>query len=172
VLAWFRLVSKLRYRALPELVGRSIEVPGVDAVVPALRALIEPWAGPDAPWAPGCNWAEEHLHGTIGKYGLIDTWFAAPASLLNGALAGRAVLKANGIDEGDDSGEGISVEDLAKDFDPSSCVLKLYLQDRIPYDVRRTWRDGEPAVFPRRFTVEDACATNARGVWGSKYFYM
>ena len=187
-----RLGRHLRYRELPELVGQRIVARSLAGIEGALRALTQDVIPPSATWLRNM-----HLEGALAKYGLIDTELAAPRTLLDhpSTLAGIPVLRHTGFlpphgsrwpdgsdDDLADAGLDALLEDLADDFDPNRVVLKLYLQDDISQDeharhLMATMRTkGQLALpadyFPRSFTVESACVTNAGFIWFARHFYL
>lgn len=175
----FRLGRELRYRALPELVGRTIEPDSVDAVLPALGSLVEPWLGTAPAWL-----AHTHLPGALAKYGLIDIACSAPPSLLADASRGISVLRANqflpakgqrwddDVQGGPFDGDPTCLEELVSELDRNTCWLKLYLVEADGESRRGLRLKLPPGYFPRRFVVDDACVTNASSIWFHKHFYL
>jgi hypothetical protein len=175
--ALLRLGRGLRYRPLP-LIGQRLRIDSLDAVEPALRALVSPWIAAGAPWG-GCD-----VVGGLAKYGLIDRSFDAPPALLEdpSTLVGIAALRANGMGlraEPDPDPEIAAAEaemnaDFLRDLADKlgSCVLKVFLDDDVDGARRPRRLSLLPEYFPRVFTVTDACVTNADGIWMGKHFYL
>lgn len=182
------LVRDLRYRALPELIGRTVELASLKSVESSLRQLLEPLLPPGAKWL-----VNSHLEGALAKYGLIDTSFVAPAALLDhpSTEAGGPVLRAHGFAppaeerpaDGDPFFEDPTcLEELADDLKEGVCVLKLFLEDGFTWETRMAQAKAGsskailgrlPAdYFPRQMKVVDACVTNAAFVWFHTHFYM
>ncbi len=180
-----RVGRELRYRALPELVGRAVTLRSLDDVGPELRGLVAPVLGPDAPWEPPSN-----LDGALAKYGLIDTEFPAPAVLLDHPTTERGipVVRRMGFapargERWDDLAEvedPCCFEELARDLD--QCRLKLFLHDGAPDDARmarlaEAMRRKVPLAlpddyFPCELQVVDACLTNSSFIWFNAHFYL
>jgi hypothetical protein len=180
-----RVGRELRYRALPELVGRAITLRSLDDARPALCELVAPVLGPDAPWEPPAN-----LHGALAKYGLIDTELAAPFALLDHPTTERGIPVVRRMGFAPRRGERwddlLEVEDphcfeeLARDLD--QCRLKLFLHDGAPDDPRlarlidATRRNVPLALpddyFPCELRVVDACLTNSSFIWFNAHFYL
>lgn len=191
ILHLLRLGRELRYRALPELVGCRIAVASLDAIGPALRALVAPWLPPDARWHPN-----KYLAVALAKYGIVDTSFDAPAALLDhpATQIGVPVLRAHGMvpkrgERGDDLGSGLDgldgrqcLEQLVEELDERRCALKLFLEDERPAELHNSVvisaaREGRPLAlprdyFPRELAVTDACVTNAPFIWFNTHFYF
>lgn len=180
-----RVGRELRYRALPELVGRAITLRSFDDARPALCGLVAPVLGPNAPWEPPAS-----LHGALAKYGLIDTEFAAPAALLDHPTTERGIPVARRMGFAPRRGERwddlpgaedpYCFEELVRDLD--QCRLKLFLQDGAPDDARTArlidaMRRKVPLAlpddyFPSELRVVDACLTNSSFIWFNAHFYL
>lgn len=186
--ALYQLGRSLRYRSLPALIGQRVRLTSLADLEPALRALTMSWLPADARWE-----GNEHLEGALAKYGLVDTELAAPVALLDHATTQRGieVLRTHGFlprrgetwNEPDDKDLMLGcLADFADDFDPADAVLKLFLEDNVPAELRLPLlRDAiannrplvlPAAYFPRELAVTDACVTNARFIWFNDHFYM
>jgi hypothetical protein len=182
--ALLRLGRELRYRPLP-IVGQRVVIESLDAVEHVLRQLATPWLTRDSQW-DGCD-----IELGLAKYGLLDRECNVDARHLDGALRGIPALRANGFARGTfDDDPSIEAEaralaegcitDLAADLD--RCVLKLFLHDGLPDDMRFAHNHERyrsrllpkllPDYFPRPFVVTDACITNAPAIWLAKHFYV
>jgi hypothetical protein len=175
----------LRYRPLGHLVGRDIPVADLDRLEDAVRRAL----GPDFPAA--CRLAGPDpgdRASTVAKYGLLDLRFAAPAGLLGGEpQTGVPLLRALGYLPGSGAGSQHRVCDdptclelLRDDLDAGRTWLLLFLEGGPPgagaradgADNLAAFRHVPAGYLPRPFRVRDACATNARGVWLWKHFYL
>jgi hypothetical protein len=173
--AMFRLARELRYRELP-IIGRRVVIESLDAVEHVLRQLATPWITRDSRW-DGCD-----VVAGLAKYGLLDRWCNVEPRELEVALRGIPALRANGFQRSEPDPDPAAaahdrafvagcLEDLAGDLGP--CVLKLFLNDQLPHDIRvRGLRELPRDYFPRPFIVTDACITNASGIWFCKHFYL
>jgi hypothetical protein len=180
-----RLGRELRYRELPELIGRTITLRSLDDARPALCGLVAPLLGPDAHWEPS-----SFFDGALAKYGLIDTEFAAPTALLDHPTTERGipVLRRMGFaprrgerwDDLPEVEDPYCLEELARDLD--QCRLKLFLQDGAPHDSRMTrvadaMQREVPLLLPDSYfpceqRVIDACVTNSSFIWFNAHFYL
>jgi hypothetical protein len=175
-----RLGRELRYQPLP-IIGQHVVIETLDAVEHVLRQLATPWLTRESRW-DGCD-----ILGGLAKYGLLDRWCNVDARHLDGAMPGIPALRANGFTRGEPDPDpqieadtrALETECLAQlEADLGPCVLKLFLNDHIPMDVRFRGRQAmlerelPPGYFPRPFTVTDACITNAPGIWFGKHFYL
>ncbi len=179
-----RLGRGLRYREIPELIGQRLFVDSVAAIEVAVRGLV-PWLSPDAAW--GDSSSELALF----KYGIADIELRVSPSLLDhpSTSTGLDVARRQGFlprrgerwEELDDAIGCLAA--FAEDFDPASCVLKLFLRDNIPEREHMRWlmaaareRPRSLALpvgyFPRELVVEDACVTNAGFIWFCTHFYL
>ncbi len=182
--ALMRLGRELRYRELP-IVGQRVVIETLDDVGHVLRQLVAPWITCDAHWQ-GCD-----IELGLAKYGLLDLWCNVDPGHLDGAMSGVHALRSNGFVRSEpDPDPAIAAQEreiadaclteLASDLGP--CVLKLFLTDGLPHDLRLQHNLGRyaanlrqellPGYFPRPFVVTDACITNAPGIWFSKHFYL
>jgi hypothetical protein len=180
-----RIGRGLRYRALPELVGRAITLRSLDDARAALRELVAPLLGPGAPWEPPTS-----LDLALAKYGLIDTEFAASAALLDHPTTERGIPVARRMGFAPRRGERwddlpgaedpYCFEELARDLD--QCRLKLFLRDGAP-DEPRMERLSDAVqrkvpltlpddYFPCKLEVIDACVTNSSFIWFNAHFYL
>jgi hypothetical protein len=173
--AMFRLARELRYRELP-IIGRRVVIESRDAVEHVLRQLATPWITRDSRW-DGCD-----IVAGLAKYGLLDRWCNVDPRELEGGLRGVPVLRVNGFPRRAPDPDPVvaaqdracaagCLEDLAEELGP--CVLKLFLDDQLPWSVRApNLRELPRDYFPRPFIVTDACITNASGIWFEKHFYL
>jgi hypothetical protein len=181
-----RIARELRYRPLPALIGRRVEIASIASIEGMVRDLASLYLPFDARWQP-----PEMLEGALAKYGLIDTELSAPEHLLDipDTQRGLELMRELGflvsaeelaeLAEALGDGGEFCFEQLIADLDARSCVLKLFLQDEIAFDARIA-RFKATALqlvlpvdyFPRELVVIDACVTNARFVWFNKHFYL
>jgi hypothetical protein len=179
-----RLGRELRYWSLP-VIGKRVVIETLDDVEHVLRQLVAPWITRDSTWG-GCD-----IAGGLAKYGLVDRWCNVEARQLDGAMRGIRAQRASGVvrepypnPECKTEARAFAAECLLLLADDlGRCVLKLFLNDDIPDELRWSRDDferyrrygaglGLEDYFPRPFIVTDACITNAPLIWLDKHFYM
>lgn len=156
-------------------------------VEPTLQRLVEPWISGPRAW-DGCD-----IEAGLAKYGLLDRRCEVTLDHLEdpATLLGIRALRVNGFARTEpDPDPELQAEmrafaadclvDLAADLGP--CMLKIFLHDDLSDELRfehnkDRYRAGLrpellPGYFPRRFTVTDACITNASLIWFGKHFYL
>ncbi|SRR5579884_3310892 len=167
----------LRYRSLPHLIGRAVELRNLGHVEEAVRAAL----GPDLP--AGYHLAGPELRfreGAVAKYGILDLEFSAPPEALAGEMcSGVTLLRELGFLPGGGVGPSHRVCDdptclemLHDDLEGGRVWLLLSLEGGRPGPVVQVPPRVPAGYLPQPFRVADACLTNARGVWLWKHFYL
>src|SRR5437868_6642185 len=97
-----RVARGVRYRTLPDLIGRSVEIVDLGLVEDAVRSAL----GSDLP--EGCRLSGPEppfREGAVAKYGILDLRFDAPGDLLVGeVLTGVPLLRELGYLPGGEEG--------------------------------------------------------------------
>lgn len=191
----------MKYRALPNLIGKRVVVTGVtsapDEIHGQLRASLPAaikFKGPDP----------QEIMISLAKYGILDVAFVVGDVLWDsGDSPGVPLLEEFGFvvrneknsTEGklfDDDGQ-ICLDLLLEDIDERSTLLKLFLEEEPKQDFKERFiRMASAGVFdaisgggdigglarilegdfPKAFVVSDACLTNADSIWFNIHFYM
>lgn len=182
----------LRYRTVPELIGRMVVIKSLEEIDEVLRKLAGKWAAPQQRRDLAGDLAEL----TLLKHGLIDAELEAARGALEHAetLVGMEALRECGFVP--KRGEQWTPEErrdavgmatiLAEDMVEGSGVLKLMLTDggtseaHIDFLLEELKAVGgdfsklklRAEVFPMELKVDDACVTNSLHVWCARYFYL
>ena len=166
----YRVAKQLRYRTLPELIGRSILIPSIRDILGTVAASFELGSpvNPDA-----------RFEGMIAKYGILDLEFhSLQPNLGRQDRGGVALLKELGFVQEERAEENLDEEDwclqeLEKSITDRQ-VVKLFLESDIDLDSNPLRAKGilRPSDLPSTFVVTDACLTNSSFVWINKHFYL
>jgi hypothetical protein len=163
----YRVAKQLRYRTLPELIGRSILIPSIRDVLGTVASSFELGSpvNPDA-----------RFEGMIAKYGILDLEFhSLQPNLGRQDRGGVALLKELCFVHEDRTEENLEEEDWCLELLEESIserqIVKLFL--RCDLDLHGNPRDVlQHSAPPCTFVVTDACLTNADYVWFNKHFYL
>lgn len=175
-----RAAKDLRYRSLPDLVGKKITIPSYSLLVPTFEQLLESLA-PER----SCLTEDLLIAGLLAKYGFLDLSFRVRSELLPNKKAGIATLKELGFFDDKDAWEDLNggdddffvVEDLADDIGEEAIIM-LFVEDqekpmrRDTEAIMADVRDPSRMSFPKCMTVTDACVSNSSSVWACKHFYL
>jgi hypothetical protein len=194
-IALVRTVARgIRYRSLPELIGRRVAIHGIETVGTDIRESLGDLL-PDE-----CELISPINLPAIAKYGILDLEFTVSESVLtSNCQSGIGLLKETGLvcarkTPPGTKGAGITsepltgdtgiLEELAEDIAKGQTLCKLFLKAepaRMMPDLEQMSRQARrefftdltlPAdYFPREFAVIDACLTNTGFVWFVKHFY-
>lgn len=177
-----KIARQIRYRPLTELIGKTIQLDGLDQVEGVLLNVLP----------AGCQLLVDvdHMTASLAKYGLLDLEFSAPAEALSiDSLSGIQVLRANPlllpidpediIPEDIKDGEVQLAHCLAQ-LERNKTVAKLFLTSTYPtmtieeklrfYKLYHKQLPND--FFPRAFVIKDACITNLASIWFWKHLYL
>ena len=181
------VARRLRYRDLPDLVGRSLHFPTVISIEHIMARDL----GAGLPSAPRLRLPmPEHPQLTVAKYGLLDLfaevdrvrwrWRDRPG---RDFVVQRTAVEEEVVSDGDLDQDLLA--DLLEDIEKGETWLRLHLEDvrseeersrllpAVPYGadsavVFAAWCSAP--LFPATFSIRRACLTNAESIWGC--FYM
>jgi hypothetical protein len=166
----YRVARQLRYRELPELIGRSVVIPSVDQVEATVMRCFE--------LGPPINLLGR-FEATAAKYGLLDLEFTSLQSTLTlQDRGGVALLKQLSFVKEDRTEENLRNEEFClQELEESISgreLVKLFLISDLDLDSNPLRAKGflQRSALPRAFRVTDACLTNSDYVWFNKHFYF
>lgn len=184
---------ELRYRRLTDIIGGEIPISSLDSVA----GDVLPHLAKTSPWPIRFKGPErESLMIMVVKYGHLDLTFevdgvswteedAPGLTLLKdlGFLPERDPHQARGFLKSDPG----CVELLYEDIERHETLLRLFLEGPDPNHMKNLFASGRGKAlfegdetfencvkdyFPGKFTVADACLTNADCVWFHEHFYL
>lgn len=172
-----RLRRSLIYGTVDSVLNRSVRVSSYETAVDDV--LAEARAG-----VPLTSAVHDEVESSdlvvIQKYGILDFTYRVTLAELGLSPAGLGVLRSLGLVDASDPNppdwDHAILAELADEAEAGALYLKVFLRtvDELPpHAVLRRLEEGLPPQFwPHDFVVEDACVTNAKGVWLAKHVYL
>lgn len=171
----------LRYRELPDLVGKKVKIEDLAKIDDKIRSVLPPDLKPGQLETEPTTLAKQ-----VGKYGLIDIEYLLPncPSHEIEIIGLRKIFdlhlwsRRSEVDEEDSFDEEFAIvhlEEALNDILQDRIRLKLFLNviHRTPIKNWQSQFYQEPAnAFPNTFTIEDAALTNDPSIWLEKHFYL
>lgn len=182
------LVSKIaedvRYRTLTSMIGQSITITGFENIPRETNEFVKQFID-------GCSFAGPRkflLIYQIAKYGFLDLRLSGQSALLDSGtepglpllyeagIIGKCVLE--NLDALNDEPPYIDMEQLDAEIAAEETHVCLFLRTKsfiIDWhhikEIMARLENPSLITFPLVFEVEDACVTNATGVWGERHLY-
>ncbi|HKF20447.1 MAG TPA: hypothetical protein VKE93_02695 [Candidatus Angelobacter sp.] len=188
-------LRKLKYRHLPQLIGRQITIPAITHVEEPILAAIVPVIRSSFKLKDSF----ENLALVMRKYGFLDVTLICSEQLLAPSdRISRGVIRDLGYSPSpDDDWERAFLEVLVEDIAEQACFLRLFLNSKwsegaivrfvnqmneersrgVPEEdtidaAASTLAEKMHGWFPVTFTVEDVCLSNSGTIWLAKHGYL
>jgi hypothetical protein len=175
------LARTLKYRELPELIGKTVKIHAPTTVEADVLAAI----GDKLPEAIRLiSPQEKYLERAMARHSILDLTFTGQDALLESQYeSGIPLLKkfhfigdperAKELADELELDDPLCLGELNDDIERKETVIRLFLEaESIKGIGRHLIGELPPDYLPRDFTVTDACATNAGFVWFHKHFYL
>jgi hypothetical protein len=160
-----RAIRELKYKTMDDLIGKSCDIQTIEDAEASIFSIVK--AAKLDLKIPSIDL--KNAAGTIKKYGLLDVECVLNSNALldKEFCDGVKLLEELAFVASSEDLAELDVEDInntyflrkiSEDLAKNTCFLKLFLE-----------RDKHNE---KRFTIVDACLTNASIVWFNKHFYM
>jgi hypothetical protein len=167
------LAQHLRYAALPELIGREVQINKLSTIDADVRRVLDDDIPEDASYfalPPGE--AEEGLAG----HSIIDVSYIVPVEMLNRDIdSGRDLLTWLGfiMDAAEERAFEVVAQLVGDKLDDATDLLLLKEEVEAGNTfLRLILRDAHASgSLPGVFVIEDACFANAQSVWLHRHNY-
>ncbi len=175
------LARTLRYRGLPELIGKIVKINAPTTVEADVLTASGDWL-PEQTRLIGPP--EKYIERAMAKYGILDLTFSGQDTLLETQFeSGIPLLKKLNFVIGPERAKEMAVEmetddptcltELAEEIEQKQTVIRIFLQaEQIQGKGPHCLGHLQPDYLPRDFTIADACVTNSGFVWFHKHFYF